>query len=168
MSVRPPNCASSRVERRDHRIQPRGEDRESRLQPQHQRGVDHVLAGRAEMHPRGVRLADRGAELPHELRHHHPVAGGGGRERCDVGAEAGERRGDGRGGVGRDHARARLRLGERGLEGEHRGELGLRADQRRDLGVADEAAEPGMIEGRDHQTSRNTVSPSPCSRMSKR
>ena len=53
----------------------------------------------------------------------------------------------------------RLRLGERRLEGEHRGELGLRAEQRRDLGVADEAGEPGVIEGGDHQTSKNTVSP---------
>ena len=66
-----------------------------------------------------------------------------GRERCHVGAEAGERGGDGRGRVGRDDPGARLRRGERGLEGEHRGELGLRADQRRDLGVADEAASQG-------------------------
>jgi hypothetical protein len=92
------------------------------------------------MHPAGVRLADGSAELAHEVRHDHAVAG----------------------------ARARLRRGERGLEGEHRGELGLRAEQGGELGVADQAGEPGMIEGGDHQTSRNTVSPSPCSRMSKR
>ena len=90
------------------------------------------------------------------------------REGADVGLEPGERLCDRLGGAGRDEAGAGLGRGERGLEGEHGGELGLGAGEGVDLGVAEEAGEPGMVGGGGHQMSRNTVSPSPCRRMSKR
>ena len=55
-------------------VEPAVETRDDRLQPQHQRGVDDILAGGAEMHLCAMRLADACAHLPHQFGHHDAVA----------------------------------------------------------------------------------------------
>ena len=60
---------------------------DDRLQPQHQRGVDDILAGGAEMHLCAVRLADGCAQLAHQLRHDDAVARHAGPQLCRCRAE---------------------------------------------------------------------------------
>ena len=113
------------VEPRDDRPQSCGEDRQHRLQTQHQCGVDHVLAGGAEMHVPVVRGTEPVAQLPHELHAHGTVARRG---RADgVGIDLDQlqlldhvpRR------LRVDHALGALGLGQRHLEAQHLGDFGL-------------------------------------------
>ncbi len=133
---------------------------------QHKRCVDHVLAGRTEMHVLCMGFADRLPDLSYEVGHHNPVARSAGPQSRHVRQEYCERVDDGLCGFGRNDTEFSFGFGERGLEAQHRRDLGVDAKKRRHLLVAEEAGEEGMVEGRNHM-SKKTVSLSPWRRMSK-
>ena len=87
---------------------------------QHQRGVDYVLAGGAEMDVPGVAFADRGPERRYEPDDRRRVLGGLAGERGGVEAVGDRCRRDRLGRLGRDQLLGRARPRERDLDVEHR------------------------------------------------
>ena len=96
-----------------------------------------------------MRRSDGFAQLPHPVRHHHAVARDAGGQRGEVGLEGQRRRGDGLRRVHRDEAELGLGHGEGDLELQHGAQLGLDGELARDLRVAEQRGEPGMIEDRN-------------------
>ena len=142
-------------------VEPRVEQVEARPQPQHQRGVDHVLAGRAEMHVLAMRLrrppariwrTSSGTTTPSR------AVAGAQRRRCPARSSRARRRWLRAASAGMTPFSASASASALSKR-EHRRDLGLDAEQRRDLLVAEQAGQEGMIEGETHhQMSKNTVS----------
>ena len=93
-----------------------------------------------------VRRADGLAQLLHPVRHHHAVARDARGQRGEIGLEGQRRRGDRLRRVHRDEAELGLGHGEGDLELQHGAQLGLDGEMPRDLLVAEQGGEPGMIE----------------------
>ena len=74
-----------RAQRFNQRAQSRFEERENRLQPQYEAGVDDVLAGRAAMDMGRMRLADFGAQQFDERGRDDAILRHALGEACDIG-----------------------------------------------------------------------------------
>jgi hypothetical protein len=120
------------------RIDPLRQECQGGLQTQHQAGVEHVLAGRSEMHMLVMRRADMPAQLLDPVRHHHAVAQRAFRQRLHVWFELRRRLRNGRSGRRRDDAGIALHCSQGNLEVEHGAELRLDVEIPRDRVVAEQ------------------------------
>ncbi len=135
-------------ERRHDVADPAGEKFRDRLQPQHEAGIDHVLAGGSEMDMFRRLFADRPAQLPHELGNDDTVDGSCPAHGADVRREATACLGNAIGGRFGDDAVARLGTRKRRLEGQHGANIGDDGEFRRHRLVSEKAGKIGVIEGR--------------------
>jgi hypothetical protein len=83
-----PPLPAALIERRNDRPQPAGEEFGDRLQPQHQAGIDDILAGGAEMDVLRRLFADRKAQLPDEFGHRDAVDRRGATQGCNIRGKA--------------------------------------------------------------------------------
>ncbi|MCY1504656.1 hypothetical protein D9M68_388370 [compost metagenome] len=119
-----PPFAVAFFEHRDDIAEAHGEKLGDRLHPQHQAGVDHILAGGAEMHVFRRLATDGGAQLPDEFRHDHAIHRHDALQCDDIGRKGATGLGDTVRSARWDDAVHGFRPRKRRLEGEHRMDVG--------------------------------------------
>jgi len=135
-------------ERGDHRLQAGRQQVECVAQPQHEAGVEDVLAGRPPVDVGRRPLADAFAQRLDQRRDGHAVRGGGGAEGGEVGFQVRRHLGNARRRLGRDDAQPPLDAGQRRLDGQQGANVSRIGKQRRHRRVAHERPQHGGIERR--------------------
>jgi hypothetical protein len=133
------SCALRRLDLpqgHDQSIQPRAKGPDKGLQAKNEAGINRILTCSAEMNLRRIGLSNLLAQQFHKRRRDDPVLCSPLSKRCNLWRKFGARFADPRRGLSRDHAKSRLRAGQRLLEGEHR--ANVRFDRKRagDLFIA--------------------------------
>ena len=121
------------AERRDQPLEAPVEDLEHPAQPQHQRGIDDVLARRAPVQPGAMLRAELAPECRDQRRHRHPCPRHAVRQRRRVDRDLARSPLDRPPADLGDHAEAPLDPRQRALDQQHRPHLGAGGEERRDL-----------------------------------